>query len=123
MGAAILEASALFALEARSDVPSDDTIQELVVSARRANESIVKVPGSITAFDRSTPSKLDIQSFQDIADKVPNLSFQCGGASLGNAASRSIAIRGIAGAAPTGFYIDRIGFTARCGHASVSDRP
>ncbi len=92
--------------------PDSEDLGEVVVTARRQSESALKVPESITVFDSSTLSKLDIRSFDDFATMVPNLSFAYGnggggnGASLGYGGARVIAIRGISGGGTTGFYLD-----------------
>ncbi len=95
-----------------ADLPPSDELAEVVVSARRQSESAMKIPESITVFDSSTLDKIGVESFNDYATKVSNLSFQFGGsgggsgAALGVGGARAVAIRGISGAGTTGFYID-----------------
>lgn len=82
---------------------------DIIVTARKRSESLVKVPTSITAFGASTIAKFNIQNFSDYAAKVPNLSFNNGGgaASTGGATqTTTIQIRGVSGINTTGFYID-----------------
>lgn len=81
-------------------------LEEVTVSARRQSESALKVPESITFFDSATIQNLDIESFDDYATKIPNLSFTYGTSTLGFAGSQAIAIRGISGSGTTGMYID-----------------
>jgi outer membrane receptor protein involved in Fe transport len=87
-------------------------LQEVLVTARRQSESVLKVPESITVMDSATLTNLGVNTFGDFATKVPNMSFQYGGsgggngASLGFGGSRAIAIRGVSGVGTTGFYID-----------------
>jgi len=85
---------------------------ELVVTARKRNETVATVPISITAFSEKALEAKNIQTFDDYATKVPNLSFSYGGGPTGISSARTIAIRGITGqnlagtAGATGFYID-----------------
>jgi len=91
---------------------SDTSVEEVIVTARKRDESVAKVPISITAFTSQTLETKNIQSFDDYATKVPNLSFSYGGGPTGISAARTVAIRGITGqnltgtAGATGFYID-----------------
>jgi iron complex outermembrane recepter protein len=87
-------------------------VQEVLVTARRQSESVLKVPESITVLDSAALTSLGVNNFTDFATKVPNLSFQYGGSGGGNGAalgfggSRAIAIRGVSGVGTSGFYID-----------------
>jgi len=88
-----------------------DELQEITVTARKHDESVMDVPESITLFSARTLEDYDIRSFTDYATKVPNLSFSYGSAASGNAGigfstSRGTAIRGVAGINTTAFYID-----------------
>lgn len=84
----------------------------VVVSARKRDEAITDVPMAVTSFSDRTMADYHIQSFIDYAAKTPNLSFAYGnGGTAGNPGTafgdaRTIAIRGIAGARTTGFYLD-----------------
>lgn len=88
-----------------------DTVR-VVVSARKRDEAITDVPMAITSFSERSIADHHILSFIDYAAKTPNLSFAYGnGGTAGNPGTafgdaRTIAIRGIAGARTTGFYID-----------------
>ena len=86
----------------------DDVLEEITVTARKQPESIVHVPGSITAFGTGAITAFNIQDFADYATKVPNLSFAYGAGAFGGGATQalSIQIRGISGTGTTGFYID-----------------
>ncbi len=67
---------------------------------------------AVTTFSERTQSDYHIQNFIDYASRTPNVSFAYGnGGTAGNPGSafsdaRTIAIRGIAGARTSGFYID-----------------
>jgi len=88
------------------------TLDTVIVTARKRDESLAQVPVSITAFTSQTLENYNIQSFDDYATKTPNISFAYGGGPTGIADARTIAIRGITGqnlfgtAGATGFYID-----------------
>jgi iron complex outermembrane recepter protein len=88
------------------------TLDTVIVTARKRDESLAQVPVSITAFTSQTLENYNVQSFDDYATKTPNISFAYGGGPTGIADARTIAIRGITGqnlfgtAGATGFYID-----------------
>jgi iron complex outermembrane receptor protein len=86
--------------------PSPQQVDEVVVSARRVNESVLTVPASISVLGNAELQNLNIQSFQDYALKIPNLSFQYGAGGNGYVNNREVSIRGISGNNTTGFYID-----------------
>ena len=86
----------------------DATLQEVLVTATRREESIQAVPMSITAITATTLEDRAATSFFDYGSSVPNLSFgySGSGSNAGISSSRTIAIRGIQGDGTTGFYID-----------------
>jgi outer membrane receptor protein involved in Fe transport len=84
----ILALFAAWPADAVTDAPSDtasDELQEIRVTARKRDESLMSVPVSITAFSARMLEDYDIRSFTDYATKVPNLSFSYGSAASGNA--------------------------------------
>ena len=89
-----------------------ETLDTVVVTARKREESLAQVPISITAFTSQSLEAYNIQSFDDYATKTPNVSFAFGGGPTGFSDARTVAIRGITGqnlfgtAGATGFYID-----------------
>lgn len=93
-------------------VNNTGTLDSILVTARKRDELLADVPTSITVFSAATIQDLDIQSFNDYATKVPDLSFTYGTGALGVTESRSVAIRGVSGENVTGtggaigFYID-----------------
>lgn len=93
-------------------VSDTDTLDTVVVTARKREESLAQVPISITAFTSQSLEAFNIQSFDDYATKTPNVSFAYGGGPTGFSDARTVAIRGITGqnlfgtAGATGFYID-----------------
>ncbi len=72
--------------------PAADGNGEIVVTARRVNESLSKVPASITAFDARTIANANIQRAQDFAKLTPGVTIV---ASTAEAGDNQINIRGI----------------------------
>jgi iron complex outermembrane recepter protein len=85
--------------------PADEAagpLQEITVTATRHDESLSKVPISITALTQDAMDIRGIKDFQDIVHFTP-------GVNIDNSGTNNIAIRGIAssgGAGTTGIYID-----------------
>jgi outer membrane receptor protein involved in Fe transport len=78
------------------------TLQEVVVTANRREESLSKVPISVSALTQDAMDDRGIKDFQDIARFIPGVSIDTSG-------TNAISIRGIsssAGAGTTGIYID-----------------
>ena len=71
-----------------------------------------RVPAASRLFGAGDLQELNIQSFDDYATKVPNVSFTYGTGPTGISEARTVAIRGITGqniigsSGATGFYID-----------------
>jgi len=77
-------------------------LQEITVTATRHEESLSKVPISVTALTQDAMDLRGIKDFQDIVRFTP-------GVNIDNSGTNNIAIRGIAstgGAGTTGIYID-----------------
>ena len=96
------------AIAADANVPvvapesSSNGLQEIVVTATRHEESLSKVPISVTALTQDAMDERGIKDFQDIARFTP-------GVNIDNSGTNAISIRGIsssAGAGTTGIYID-----------------
>jgi iron complex outermembrane recepter protein len=82
---------------------ADSGLQEIIVTATRREESLSKVPISMTAMSQGTMETLGIKDVADLARFTPGVSILDSGNNV------SITIRGIgssAGAATTGIYID-----------------
>jgi iron complex outermembrane receptor protein len=89
--------------------PADNTtaterggLQEVVVTATRREESLSKVPISVTALTQEDIDQRGIKDFQDIVRFTP-------GVTIDNSGTNAISIRGISssgGAGTTGIYID-----------------
>jgi iron complex outermembrane receptor protein len=67
-------------------------LEEIVVTARRKDESIQDVPATINAVTAAEIAKLDIRKFEDIARIVPGLSMASSDSGIGATAS----VRGVA---------------------------
>ncbi|MDB6042137.1 MAG: TonB-dependent receptor [Gammaproteobacteria bacterium] len=77
-------------------------MQEVTVTATRHEESLSKVPISVSAFTQETMDSKGIRDFNDIARYTPGVTIDSG-------QTNSISIRGISssgGAGTTGIYID-----------------
>src|SRR5580658_8412414 len=99
-------ATGAFAADANTPdtAPESSTggLQEIVVTATRHEESLSKVPLSVTALTQDAMDERGIKDFQDIARFTP-------GVNIDNSGTNAISIRGIsssAGAGTTGIYID-----------------
>lgn len=87
-------------------------LEEVVVSAQRREESVTKVPISISAFTAAAIETNQIEEVEDYVAKAPNLSISQGETRSGNvsASSHGLSIRGISNvggdSSSYGFYID-----------------
>jgi iron complex outermembrane recepter protein len=93
--------AASLAAAATTDKSSGE-LEEIIVTATRHEESLSKVPISVTAFTQETMDQKGIKDFQDIVRFTPGVSIDASG-------TNAISIRGIAssgGAGTTGIYID-----------------
>lgn len=92
------------------------TLEEIVVSAQRREESLTKVPISISAFTSATIETNQIQGVEDYIAKAPNLSISQGATRAGTVgSSHGLSIRGISNvggdSSSYGFYIDDFNIT------------
>jgi iron complex outermembrane recepter protein len=92
------------AAHAADTTPVEDAgpLQEVTVTATRHEESLSKVPISVTALTQDAMDLRGIKDFQDVARFTP-------GVNIDNSGTNNISIRGIAssgGAGTTGIYID-----------------
>ncbi len=111
--AALLPCAVLRADEAAASGPAapastqgaseaEHPLQEIVVTATRREESLSKIPVSVTALTQADMDDKGIKDFLDVARFTP-------GVSIDNSATNAISIRGISssgGAGTTGIYID-----------------
>jgi iron complex outermembrane recepter protein len=93
------------------------TLEEIVVSAQRREESVTKVPISIAAFTPAAIESNQIQSVEDYVSKASNLSISQGATRSGtvSTSSHGLSIRGISNvggdSSSYGFYIDDFNVT------------
>ena len=69
----------------------DFTLEEVIVTARRREESLQDIPASITAFTAEDILRNNIDDIKDYFSKTPNVSFT----EAGTRGERSISIRGV----------------------------
>lgn len=84
-------------------------LEEIVVTATRREESISRVPISITALSQEALNEKGIRDFSDVARYTPGLAFD-------NSQTNQISIRGISssgGSGTTGIYIDDVPIQVR----------
>jgi iron complex outermembrane receptor protein len=84
-------------------------LQEITVTATRREESISRVPISITAFNQEMLDQKGIKDFSDIARYTPGVAFD-------TSQTNQISIRGISssgGSGTTGIYIDDVPIQVR----------
>ncbi|HUE49370.1 MAG TPA: TonB-dependent receptor plug domain-containing protein, partial [Steroidobacteraceae bacterium] len=77
-------------------------LQEVVVTATRREQSLSKVPISITALTQESLDERGVKDFSEVARFTPGVNFDTSG-------TNNISIRGISGtggAGTTGIYID-----------------
>ncbi len=90
-----LAGSGLLALAAHADAPaettattsasgSDETLTEIVVTARRKDESLEDVPQKVSAVTTAELQKLNLQNLQDISGVVPGLQITTTGSAFNN---------------------------------------
>ena len=87
---------------ANADETTTGPLQEIVVTATRHEESLSKVPISVTALTQEALDVRGVKDFQDVARFTP-------GVNIDNSGTNNISIRGIAstgGAGTTGIYLD-----------------
>jgi iron complex outermembrane receptor protein len=99
-------AALLAPLEAPLAQDSTDALDEVTVTATRREESLSRVPLSITALSDEALAQRGVIGFKDYAPSVPNLAFGYSGDSV--IYSRAVLIRGITGLDTTGLYLDEL---------------
>ena len=70
-------------------------LEEVVVTARKREESLQDTPISITAFTSNDLSKRQLTGLEDLDEATPNLSFDTGAPSSGSNSAVSVFIRGV----------------------------
>src|SRR5258708_2018203 len=99
---AALSPALLHAADAGAADEATGPLTEIVVTATRHEESLSKVPISVTALTQEALDVRGVKDFQDVARFTP-------GVDIDNSGTNNISIRGIAstgGAGTTGIYLD-----------------
>ena len=97
-------------------------IGEIVVTAQKTNESLSKVPISISAVSGAALEEQHIMDYADLSRAVPNVSFS----SFGGPGQSNIEIRGIssqAGSSTTGIYLDDVPISVQNIYTTGSTEP
>lgn len=89
---AVISSSHIIPLAVSAEMATSAAPEEIIVTARRRNESLLDVPAAITALDRTALDQIGASALSDISAYAPNLTIVSGSAQS-NAAS--IFIRGI----------------------------
>ena len=76
-------------------IQASSELEEVVVTARRREESLQDTPISIAAFSGETLERQHIDQLNGIAAFTPNLTFDSGATFSGTSSSASVFIRGI----------------------------
>lgn len=108
-----LDVLAQLTIDAAAEPPVQAApLEEVIVSARKRSERLVDVPAAVSSLSEQALRDFDIRDFADYASKIPGLSYAYGNGGIGGETgtafsnARTIAIRGIAGARTTGYYLD-----------------
>ena len=107
--AAALAPGVTFAAVAEEAATQPSQLQEVVVTASRREESLSKVPISVSAYTQETMDIKGIKDIDDIARYTP-------GVRIDSSQTNSISIRGIeatGGSGTTGIYIDDVPIQVR----------
>ncbi len=95
--------------------PVDEDPREILVTARRREESLQDTPVAISAFSAEMLEDRQIQQTQDLERITPSLQFKPAGQLSGNSASSVVFIRGVGQVDPTaavdpgvGIYLDEV---------------
>lgn len=96
----------------------EDSVDEVIVTAQKRAENILKVPVAISAFSNADMENSGARQLSDFLASAPGVSIVDGGTG-----AQEISIRGISstfGDAPIGFYLDELPFSF-IGNTAVPD--
>ena len=96
-----------------ADSAQGDSLEEVVVTATRREDTVGRVPMSITAFTGEALAAQSVKSISDLRLITPGMGLSFGNLNPGSASGQdtNISLRGVAalaGAATTGVYIDDV---------------
>lgn len=78
------------AAEAASDGAVASSVEEVVVTATRRDESVQKVPLTVQAFSATTLRQLNVQNAQELLKYTPNVTYASNGPGQGNIFMRGL---------------------------------
>ena len=78
---------------AQDPAASQGTLGEVIVTARKREESLIETPAAVTALSTETLERLNVENLADVGKYVPNLNITRFG--VGSSAQAAIFIRGI----------------------------
>lgn len=115
LAGAMLAATFTAPLASAADSAPAATLEEIVVTARRREESLQDTPIAVSAFSAAALERQQIVSTEDLDKVTPNLQFASYGPLTGNNSAAQVYIRGIgqsdgsSGVDPgVGLYIDEV---------------
>ncbi len=101
--------------DAAASASADEYDGQIVVTARRREESLQQTPVAVSAFSAETLANRQITQTQDLERITPSLQFKPAGQLSGNSAASVVFIRGIGQLDPTaavdpgvGIYVDEV---------------
>ena len=105
---AALSSSAAFAQDATAPAGEEQvgSTNDIVVTARRQNETLQEVPVTVSVVDGRTLENYKATKVEDIASRVPNLNVQVGGSGSGG----TIALRGVGSSAISASFDSAVAF-------------
>jgi iron complex outermembrane receptor protein len=91
---------------------SETTLSEVIVTAERRSEDVMKVPASISVLNGATLQQDHVINLEDISRAVPGVSFGAGGGpGLDNIEMRGVS--STSGSATVGLYLDDVPITTK----------
>lgn len=86
--------------------PAVAQLDEIIVTARKTEESLQDVPVTVTAFDAATIDRWQIDNVNEIADFTPNFRIQNGGSGSGG----TLILRGVGSSAISAAFDSAVAF-------------
>jgi len=76
---------------ARAETATPDTVQEIIVTARKQSESLQEVPVTVTAVAGSELSRFQIDKPEGVVSRIPTLNVSC----CGSGSGAQVSLRGV----------------------------
>jgi len=93
--AAVFVSSVLFVSAPSQAQEGVSALEEVVVTARKREETLMDTPLSISAFSGETLAEMNVVSLDQVAEQTPGLVFNSSAAISGSANAASVFIRGV----------------------------